>query len=285
MYTSRTICSLIPNSRRPPRCSHGRRRSSPGSKNSLIFNGKEPGAAQIVGTEDLQSVFEVGGADSYRGLVYYGRQHRPVRRCRLPIRTPTNAGPAVFTAVVEAIGRLERQGHYKSYALVLATDLFTAINKPIPNSMVLPADSMPALLDGPLLRSSSLGNGQGLVISLQGNPAEIVVASDISVRYLQGTLDGLHAFRVSERFVLRVKEPTAIVLIESGTQTGTGTHTGSRTGTQETKRRLTRQVSAGDGRIYGKRADATLGRAGSGRERAAAARPGGCRRGPSGASV
>ena len=199
-------------------------------ENSLIFNGKEPGA-EIVGTEDLQSVFEVSGADSYRGLIYYGRDPAgtPVP---ITYANPVDAGPAVFTAVVEAIGRLERQGHYKSYALVLATDLFTAINKPIPNSMVLPADAVPALLDGPLLRASSLGNGQGLVISLQGNPAEIVVASDISVRYLQGTLDGLHAFRVSERFVLRVKEPTAIVLIESGSQTGTGTHTGSRTGTR-----------------------------------------------------
>ncbi len=198
-------------------------------EDSLIFNGK-PGA-EIVGTEDLQKVFEVSGADKHHGLVYYGSKPAgtPVP---ITYANPVDAGPAVFTAVVEAIGRLERQGHYKSYALVLATDLFTAINRPIPNSMVLPADAVPALLDGPLLRASSLGNGQGLVISLQGNPAEIVVASDISVRYLQGTLDGLHAFRVSERLVLRVKEPSAIVLIESETRTGTGTHTGSRTETR-----------------------------------------------------
>jgi uncharacterized linocin/CFP29 family protein len=199
-------------------------------EDSLIFNGKE-GNNQIVGTTDLQSVFEVGGADDYRGLVDYGGRP-PNGSVRINYANPNEAGPAIFTAVVEAIGRLERRGHYKSYALVLATDLFTAINRPIPNSMVLPADSIPPLLDGPLLRASSLQDGHGLVISLQGNPAEIVVGSDISVRYLQGTLDGMHAFRVSERLVLRVKEPTAIVLIESGTQTGTrtATQTGTRRG-------------------------------------------------------
>lgn len=200
-------------------------------EDSLIFNGKR-GTDEIVGTTDLQSVFEVSGADDYRGLVDYGQQAgAPVP---ITYASQNEAGPAVFTAVVEAIGRLERRGHYKSYACVLATDLFTMINRPIPNSMVLPADSMPPLLDGPLLRASSLRDGQGLVISLQGNPAEIVVASDISVRYLQGTLDGLHAFRVAERLVLRVKEPTAIVLIERAPQTGTqtGTRRGAQAGTQ-----------------------------------------------------
>lgn len=188
-------------------------------EDSLIFNGKQQGTP-ILGTAGLQNVFDVGGADDYQGLVDFGSQ-QPVA---INFATPADLGPAVFRAVVDAIGRLEEGGHYRSYALVLANDLFTAINTPIPNSMVLPADSMPPVLDGPLLRSSSLEPGQGLVISLQGNPVEIVVPGDISVRYLQGTLDGLHALRVSERFVLRVKEPTAIVLIETATATQARTH-------------------------------------------------------------
>ena len=140
----------------------------------LIFNGKQPGAAQIAGVRGLQSVFEIGGADKYEGLVDYGRQ-QPGAPVLINYTNSKEPGPAIFAAVVKAIGRLEGRGHYKSYACVLANDLFTAIYNPIPNSMVLPADSMPALLDGPLLRSSSLQDGQGLVISLQGNPAEIVV--------------------------------------------------------------------------------------------------------------
>jgi hypothetical protein len=96
----------------------------------------------------------------------------------------------------------------------LSDDLFRAIYTPIANSMVLPADSIPPLLNGPLLRSSTLDHGTGLVISLQGNPVEIVVASDIHVRYLQATLGGEHVFRVSQRFVLRVQDPTAIAVIK-----------------------------------------------------------------------
>jgi hypothetical protein len=51
-------------------------------------------------------------------------------------------------------------------------------------------------------------------VSQQGNPVEIVVASDIHVRYLQGTPDGEHMFRASQRFALRVKDNTAVALIK-----------------------------------------------------------------------
>ena len=98
---------------------------------------------------------------------------------------------------------------------MLSDDLFTAVYTPVPNSMVLPADSLPPILNGPLLRSSTLANGTGLVISLQGNPVEIVVGSEIHPRYLQGTPDGEHLFRVSQRFVLRVKDVTATALIKT----------------------------------------------------------------------
>jgi len=91
--------------------------------------------------------------------------------------------------------------------------LFAEIYTPIPASMVLPADSIPPILNGPLLRSSTLEPGTGLVVSLQGNPVEIVVGSEIHVRYLQGAQDGEHLFRVSQRFLLRVKDNTAIVRI------------------------------------------------------------------------
>ena len=52
-------------------------------------------------------------------------------------------------------------------------------------------------------------------MSLQGEPVEIVVPEDISVRFLQTTLDNLHVFRVSQRFVLRVKEPKALAFFSA----------------------------------------------------------------------
>jgi uncharacterized linocin/CFP29 family protein len=124
-------------------------------------------------------------------------------------------GANVFAAVVKAINRLEEAAYFKPYACVLSSNLFAEVYTPMQNSMVLPADSLPPILNGPLLRSSTLEDNTGLVISLQGNPVEIVVASEIHVRYLQAAQDGEHVFRVSERFVLRVKDATAIALIKA----------------------------------------------------------------------
>jgi uncharacterized linocin/CFP29 family protein len=131
-----------------------------------------------------------------------------------PAPLPTNSlGANVFAAVVKAINRIEAAAYFKPYACVLSNELFEAVYTPMPNSMVLPADSLPPILNGPLLRSSTLEDGTGVIVSLQGNPVEIVVASEIHVRYLQGTPTGEHLFRVSQRFVLRVKDAAAIALI------------------------------------------------------------------------
>ncbi|WOJ91210.1 family 1 encapsulin nanocompartment shell protein [Methylocapsa polymorpha] len=173
-------------------------------EDSIIFNGW-PSNLQHV-----RPVYTITGANSYDGLVSHARESSP----QIDDANPGVFGPDVFRAVVSAIADLERRGYYKPYACVLANDLFTEINRPIQNSMVLPAESIPPFLDGPLLRSSSLQLGKGLVISLQGNPVEIVVPNDISVRYLQGMLDGQHAFRIAQRFVLRVKDWDAVALIQ-----------------------------------------------------------------------
>jgi uncharacterized linocin/CFP29 family protein len=173
-------------------------------EDAIIFRGRNvANNPPIPRTNTLPQVFAVAGANFYQGLIDLA-----------PVNSPLPAGavgPAVFAAVVGAINLLEAAAYYKPFACVLADDLFAAIYTPIQASMVLPADSIPPILNGPLLRSSTLEPGTGLVVSLQGNPVEIVVANEIHVRYLQGMLNGEHAFRVSQRFVLRVKDATAIV--------------------------------------------------------------------------
>jgi uncharacterized linocin/CFP29 family protein len=173
-------------------------------EDAFIFRGRNAANnPPIPGTGTLPQVFDFAGADPYQGLIDLAPVNSP-----LPAG---NVGRAVFVAVVGAINILEAASYYKPFACVLADDLFAAIYTPVGASMVLPADSIPPILNGPLLRSSTLDPGTGFVVSLQGNPVEIVVASDIHVRYLQSTLTGEHAFRVSQRFVLRVKDITAIV--------------------------------------------------------------------------
>lgn len=172
-------------------------------EDAIIFRGKI--GSNVPGTGTLPPVFTLTGANNYQGLFDLA-----AHGIALPAGS---AGQAIFSAVVEAINRLENAAYYKPFACVLSDNLFQRIYQPIANSMVLPADSIPPMLNGPLLRSSTLDDDTGLVVSLQGNPVEIVVGHDIHVRYLQGTQEGDNLFRVSQRFVLRVKDPTAIVKI------------------------------------------------------------------------
>jgi uncharacterized linocin/CFP29 family protein len=44
---------------------------------------------------------------------------------------------------------------------------------------------------------------------LAGSPIDLVVASDVHVSYVQLTLEPRYVLRVSERFVLRMKQPDA----------------------------------------------------------------------------
>jgi uncharacterized linocin/CFP29 family protein len=181
-------------------------------EDAIIFRGRRAVADPAVpGTETLPQIFTVSGSD-YDGLADIASAANTVT-----IRAPTAGTPPgadVFIAVVEAINSLEAAAYYKPYACVLSDDLFTAVHTPLSSSMVQPADSLPPVLNGPVLRSSTLAAGMALVVSQQGNPVEIVVASDIHVRYLQGTPDGEHMFRVSQRFALRVKDNMAVALIK-----------------------------------------------------------------------
>lgn len=177
-------------------------------EDAVIFNGKAGGAPRA-GTKGIPAIYSIGGAETYAGLTDCASA-----KVNLPSPGPDADGTTVFDAVVEAITRLEEQGYYRPYACVLGHGLFRAVNRPIPASMVLPRDSIPPFLDGPLLRSSCLDDNTGVIVALQGEPVEIVVPSDISVRYLQAMMDGRHVFRVSQRFVLRVKDPRAVARID-----------------------------------------------------------------------
>ena len=54
----------------------------------------------------------------------------------------------------------------------------------------MPQDRIiPFLGGGPLLRSSTLDPGNGVVVALGGAPVELVVATDVSLQFLQITTD------------------------------------------------------------------------------------------------
>lgn len=179
-------------------------------EDAIIFRGQEgvgKGPKSIDDTTThIKPVYSVTGGGAYQGLFDFGLEQH------VNIPDPGD-GPMVFSKVVEAIQTIEKAGHYGPFACVMGDGLFNAVTRPIANSMVLPRDSILPFLDGPLLRSSAIPNDCAIVVSLQGAPVEIVVPSDISVRFLQTTTDAEHVFRVQQKFVLRVKETDAIVTI------------------------------------------------------------------------
>ncbi len=181
-------------------------------EDALIFNGQQrmgAGPRGGAGTDNLPPVFHISGGHPGPGLLGAGLEQ--------PISIGGNGlepGQEVFHSVVNAIQFLESKGHYGPFACAMGDELFFEITKPMPDSMVLPRDSILPFLNGPLVRSSAVPPDAAVIMSLQGAPIEVVVPSDISVRYLQTTPDAEHVFRVQQKFALRIKEATAITTIK-----------------------------------------------------------------------
>jgi hypothetical protein len=115
-------------------------------------------------------------------------------------------------AVSQAISKLESDGHFGPFAVVLSESFFLTVQTPYPATPVLPQDRIiPFLGGGPLLRSSILPKDTGVVVALGGAPVELVVARDVSLQFVQMTEEPKYLFRVREKMALRVKQARAIV--------------------------------------------------------------------------
>jgi len=169
------------------------------------------GFAPPGGTIGLPGIWRITGAERAEGLWSL----RSLREWfRVSPRPPNLRGHAIVSAISGAIGRLEENGHFGPFAAVLGQGLFLAAQTPDVGSLVMPQDRIiPFLGGGPLLRSTTLDalNGySGVVVALGGAPVELVVASDLSLQFLQVTSEPAFVFRVYEKIALRIKEPRAI---------------------------------------------------------------------------
>jgi uncharacterized linocin/CFP29 family protein len=156
-------------------------------------------------------IYRVHGGKPNAGLLRL-EDPRPV-----PAAIAVAAGTGIVRGVIQAVQDLEEQGHYGPFACVLGRELFEDANTPTDNSLVLPSDRFMPFLNGPLLRSSTIPPDNGVVVSLAGHPIELVVATDITVKFLQLTTEPRYVFRVYERIALRVKQEGAVcTLVRSG---------------------------------------------------------------------
>jgi uncharacterized linocin/CFP29 family protein len=177
-------------------------------EDALVLNGPLTNRAGApVGALGLPLVYDIAGRWPTQGIFWPA----PGRR-RSVTAIAGRTGNDVVNSIIQAIERLDGRGQLGPFACILGDRLFRQICNPTPN-LVLPRDRVLPFLGGPLLRSSAVAPGWGAVMASSGRPIEVVVASDISVRFLQTTLVPRFVFRVSERIALRLSQDDAIEII------------------------------------------------------------------------
>ncbi len=187
-------------------------------EDAIVFNG-QPQPPEIPRKPDgepwvVPEVYTVRNGQKHRGLLTHKR--------RLVADFPWHDDKTdIVGTIVNAIQALEGNGHYGPFACVLGHELYRAATTPSQGSLVLPSDRIIPFLDGgPLRRSSVVPGKQGVVIALAGSPIDVVVATDVHVSYVQLTLEPRYVLRVSERFVLRMKQPDAACHLQPKSATG-----------------------------------------------------------------
>jgi uncharacterized linocin/CFP29 family protein len=185
-------------------------------------------------------IWEIRGGEKSEGLWTVAsdpkRASDPAREPRTITGVDPHArGESLVGEVSASIGNLEERGHFGPFAVVLGQDLFTAAETPNTGSLVLPQDRIiPFLGGGSFLRSSALEPGTGVVVALGGAPVDLVVATDISLNFLDVTTEPMFVFRVFEKVVLRIKQPDAIQGLRVG-QSGAGSEGSAGSATKEVK--------------------------------------------------
>jgi uncharacterized linocin/CFP29 family protein len=123
-------------------------------------------------------------------------------------------GEQTVRAVARAYSLLQSKGQYGPYALVLRTEEYADTFEPLPNTLVMPADRIKPLMNQGFYGTGTLPEVTGLLLSLGGASMDVMVGVDPVTAFLQIDQDGIHRFRVFERFALRVKDPSAIVRLQ-----------------------------------------------------------------------
>ena len=131
-------------------------------------------------------------------------------------------GPNTFEGTSQAYSALQAAGHYGPYALVLETIPYADTYAPLPATLTLTADRIK-----PLMTSGFFGTGTlppmppapvapyyGVMVSLGGNTMDLVVGLEPIVAFMQEDTNGSFRFRVLERFALRIKDLTSIVVLQ-----------------------------------------------------------------------
>jgi uncharacterized linocin/CFP29 family protein len=164
------------------------------------------GAAAAVAVAEDELIFFGSQAHHLPGLLTGAGQKLPLSNWGKP--------EAAFKNVAAAREALLKGGFYGPYALVLSTDLYTAVQRILPNTGRLEIDFLASLATAGVFQAPILPPQTGLLLSVGPENMDLVVAQDLITAYM-GPDHMNHLFRVLESLVLRIKQPGAICLLQS----------------------------------------------------------------------
>jgi uncharacterized linocin/CFP29 family protein len=122
-------------------------------------------------------------------------------------------GRGTFGAVANGFSKLQAHSHAGPYALLLDADEYAAAFEVPKGELVYSAERLRGLVQA-LYGTAAMPSGRGVLVSVGGDTVDLVIGSDPTVAFLGIDDDDRFGFRVVERFVLRVKDPTACVRLE-----------------------------------------------------------------------
>jgi uncharacterized linocin/CFP29 family protein len=121
---------------------------------------------------------------------------------------------AAFKNVTAAREALVQKGFYGPYALVLSPDLYTAVQRVMPNTGRLEAQFLADLATAGVFQAPALQSRQALLLAVGPENMDLVVAQDLVTAYV-GPEGMDHHFRVLESLALRIKQPGAICVLKA----------------------------------------------------------------------
>jgi len=140
-------------------------------------------------------------------------------------------GSNTFAEVSAAYAQLQEVGHYGPYALVLETIPYADTYAPVAD-LAVTADRIKPLVTAGFFGTGTLPPNPppapalpppggpapnpyyGVLVSTGGNTMDLVVGLEPICAFMQEDTNGNYRFRVLQRFALRVKDPTAIMILK-----------------------------------------------------------------------
>jgi uncharacterized linocin/CFP29 family protein len=130
-----------------------------------------------------------------------------------PPEEPDKYGENTFEAVAAAYALLESKGHYGPDALVCHFEAYADAHAPLPSTLIMPADRIRSLMSAGFYGTGTLPAKRAVMVSTGGNTVDVAIAVDATAAFTDVDRDEIFNFRVYERFTVRVKDPTALVLL------------------------------------------------------------------------